>query len=429
MTPRAESVAAKRAIARAASAVLGALLVACGAGGPGGATGNSGTGTGTTGSTTSGTTGSTTGFATAAHGPLPDLVSQGGPTLSPLDVVTISYADVQLDLDGYVDALLASDWFSEVGTEYGIQAGAHLASYTVPSTAPTAISDPQIQSFLAGLIESNAVPAPTSTTVYALEYPPETTVAASSTRTICQQIIGYHGVEPTTGAIYAVIGNCPLSLDTSLGFPTTEACGQFYTSHELFESATDPTFASAPAYMFSTTPANVPYLATDNSELADLCITTPPVTVDAGLIATRIWSNAAAETGRDPCVPTPAGEIYYTVSAAVLGDAGAPGAPNVAFATSGLGTSQTFQFLLTGWSTGPMADWNFFTATTASFSASITVSDTDGGYTPINNGLTQTVTVTVPPGIGEGNYVGVGVYSQAAPPNSNLAALAVYVGE
>jgi hypothetical protein len=86
------------------------------------------------------------------------------------------------------------------------------------------------------------------------------------------------------------------------------------TTHELAEAATDPLFLTSPAYA-AVDDAHAFWMElTGGGEVGDLCeqdLVTPP---DVGYAVQRIWSNAAASAGHDPCVPAVA-PAYFNVAA------------------------------------------------------------------------------------------------------------------
>ena len=85
-------------------------------------------------------------------------------------------------------------------------------------------------------------------------------------------------------------------------------------SHELVESVTDPLARSNPAYTAIDRDHILWAIALNGAEVADLCENEQPVFArpdDIGYPVQRIWSNAGAKAGTGPCVPVPAGEIFF----------------------------------------------------------------------------------------------------------------------
>jgi hypothetical protein len=100
---------------------------------------------------------------------------------------------------------------------------------------------------------------------------------------------------------------------------------------------------------------------------------------DSGFFVPRIWSNAAANAGTDPCIPAPKGEPLYDVTATPT-----------KVQTVKPGESATF--VLTGWATEDIAPWKLEAVAWGY------------GFTPtaklekdtIANGETTKITITVP---------------------------------
>ena len=102
------------------------------------------------------------------------------------------------------------------------------------------------------------------------------------------------------------------------------------------------------------------------------------VTNESGHYAQRIWSNAAAAVGNDPCIPAVSKPPYFNTSAT----------PN-AVQHVAPGASATFE--LKGWSAAAVPAWQLSTAVEGSLAATMKLS-----ATTLNNGETSTLTVTVP---------------------------------
>ena len=109
-------------------------------------------------------------------------------------------------------------------------------------------------------------------------------------------------------------------------------------SHELLEAITDPFEVSAinaaPPGVFptgvgftGTDPANIAFEYVTSPELMDMCTLIPDGTghgafytpADFPYTMQRGWSNEAASHWKDPCLPAPAGEVYFN-SVPVLPD-------------------------------------------------------------------------------------------------------------
>jgi hypothetical protein len=123
---------------------------------------------------------------------------------------------------------------------------------------------------------------------------------------------GYHyeAKVGSTKVAYAVACNCP-------GFvtPTFTALQNVTStmSHELVEAATDPFYASTPAFGAVDDPHTIWNTGSFGGEVSDMCQSLASANLTpAGATYTiqRSWSNAAARAGTDPCVPAPS-EPYF----------------------------------------------------------------------------------------------------------------------
>ncbi len=414
--------------------LIGCFLVACGgtaaSGSTGQSTGTTASTTGVTGSTSSGTAGTTTGggaattgatsggastsssggattgggtggFVIAPHNPLPQVPDNGESVIAHPAAVLISYAGYPYDVAGYAESLLQSSWMSAVGLDYGVGLGTVAANTVLDGGAPAAITDAQITDLIAALIFDGGVPKPTSSTIYFATYP-QNTVITSSGSTSCQQFGGYHShflLDGGSTVVYAVLATCPGGQGS---IQTTQDLLQIDFSHELIEAATDP-IPAPPRTGFAIIDPYNPWTYS-YGEVADLCEVAPAyVDPDGGWQATRVWSNHAASVGAgSPCIPSPPGEIYYSVSV---------DPDTIAIVDAG-SQDQTITFQVTGWSTGPMDNWALYAMTNGygTFGPSVQL-DSSSYPIPMNNGITATMSVLIPGGTGAGNLAGIALYS------------------
>jgi hypothetical protein len=85
-------------------------------------------------------------------------------------------------------------------------------------------------------------------------------------------------------------------------------------SHELAEASTDPFPFSSPGFA-GADDDHVVWQFLAGAEVADMCEFLDDVKVTFPGVAhpfQRIWSNAQAKNGHEPCVPAPAGEIFFS---------------------------------------------------------------------------------------------------------------------
>ncbi len=362
------------------------------------------------------TSGGTGGFVTAPHNELPQFPNLGEPSIASPAVVTINYAGYPYDVEGYVNQLVGSDWLSTVGADYGVGLGQLLSSIVLDGGAsggPTTVTDAQIVSLLTTLVGDGSVPTPTQDTIYVVAYAQTTTVCVSSFCG-CGYFGGYHRSFLLTDGkrvVYCVIATCPTPGEN------TDQDVHNTISHELIEAATDEVFEAGYAIIDPQNPWSYAYGG--GPEVADVCQLAPPYQdPDGGLTATRVWSNTSARAGSSPpCVPSVAGETYYSVSVnpatTVVVDGGVP-------------YDQTVTFTLTGWSTASMPDWRVWLAATPSINPRL-----NGGPDPIsiNNGGVATLTVTIPAGTASGSFASIELdsYLNDASVYGNAAMAAVYV--
>jgi hypothetical protein len=133
----------------------------------------------------------------------------------------------------------------------------------------------------------------------------------------------------------------------------------FALSHEIAESATDPTGSSWTSTNWAASAWATAGEGAIGAETADMCEFQPDVVYTeprSGFEVTRIWSNAAAAAGHDPCSPLQPGEGPYFTADPMPPD-GTQAAP---FAyTSGVsippGGEATIPVVLR--SDGPVGEW------------------------------------------------------------------------
>jgi hypothetical protein len=251
---------------------------------------------------------------------LPTVInSGGGPVLSAPRVQAIYFSGHPFvdDIDGFLARLAASPYWPGVVAEYGVGGLTVLPSHVSSIAGPDSIVSTDIQALFARVMDADAAAlGPASPdTIYLMLFPATTTVVSSG-QALCQPTTasGYHteAVAGGTSVALVVIPFCT-------SFPGTKLSGVSALtptiSHELVESSTDPFPASAPAFLTTDERHAMWAEAVNGGEAADLCENESPnlaEVADIGLPVQRIWSNAAAAAGTGPCVPVPAGEIYFT---------------------------------------------------------------------------------------------------------------------
>ena len=317
-----------------------------------------------------------------AHEPMPVIPNQGGPTLSPLQLVTITFsADPNSAKDGdFGDFVVGSTWLKTVGADYGVQSATHVKKVVLPEAAGTTVKDTQIQALIASKIQDGTLPSGNQV-LYLIYYPPGTVVQsvfgdADTCVSVGNAAIGGYHWEGQNGAApfpYAVVPTCQ---NESL------ADIQASASHELMEAATDPFPSTKPAWVL-TDPTN-PWSALDG-EVADFCELL--TTTEGGYSLQQVWSNSAAKANdRDPCVPSPSTPFYNATAT--------PGTVQMVAA------GQSFTFEIKGWSSAPVAPWMISADAISSPLADGTSFDPKPmlDATTLQNGQSAHLTVTVPAG-------------------------------
>jgi len=348
-----------------------------------------------------------------AHG-LPIIPDHGGPVMAHPLLVSVTYAnDPQRafveQLDSY---LVTSPWLAQVGPEYGVGLGTHVA-VELPGSAPTTIDDVGIQALVESLVATGTAPDSDAglsaremrslvpidagpgawdgggdsgppvrmpQIIYMMFFPATTTLTVNGSPICDVSGGGYHGQTALSSHgqafAYGVITQCPNETQA-------EVVGA--TSHELIEASTDP---SQGDLAYSLRDPYIPW-SYFGGEVGDLCSFVQPQWSEGGFTGIqRVYSNAAAAAGGDPCLP--AASPYY----------GSDVTPRTA---QGVNPGSSVTYDVVGWSSAPVADWELsaelYINEPSTFVPTFSVS------TPtINSGTHATMTVNVPAGTAPGSY-------------------------
>jgi len=355
------------------------------------------------------------------HTPLPQLVYQGGQLLSAPNVVTVTFANDTLasQVRDFGASLTSSAWWNVVRPGYCAGAGGACVgdgprgSFAVlpgpPSSSYTDSDQGQastLQELLAGAFADGTLPTPEANNVFVIYFPvgegmtPTTTVTLDGlTSCIPGGFDGYHNFMAVNGqqVPYSVVMECPPMAPPIPTIPTIDLLQNttITTSHEVFESSSDPIPPTGFALALDLKDLN--NLGWDDIvgvEGADLCVDPfgleQDETSDGTYTVQRIWSNSRAAAGIDPCLPAPEGEAYFNASPRTS-----------SFYIVDVGASVTFE--VDAWSNGPIGDW---TLTPQDWSASTTMSylafsipgaeETQGGpQIQVHDGSRIEVTVTL----------------------------------
>jgi hypothetical protein len=282
----------------------------------------------------------------AAHPPMPQVISLGGPVMTSPKFVIITFAGDALapQIDAFADAVAASKtYWSGTTAEYGVGPVASVVHISLAETPAATLTDSDVQAWIAGeltgpdagTLEGGAPwPQPDGETVYMIYYPDGVSVTAAD-GTSCDQFYGYHedfALSGSTYVTYSVVARCP-------PFPMTSAIDSItaIASHELIEATTDPLVIDKPAYV-QPDDDHLAWALPSGGELGDMCATfgnvfyTPS---DVPFLVQRTWSNKSAAASHDPCQPD--GAVPYFNSAAVFTESVAVDSPTFGkFTTQGI---------------------------------------------------------------------------------------------
>lgn len=316
-------------------------------------------------------------FETAKHLAYPQIPTGGGPVYSSADIVTVSFVGDRRtpDLTSFVDWLGQSDWLSRTVGEYGVRGVVQRAHVDLPSSAPSSLTDVDVEALLAARLADGTIPSVPATSapfVYVLFFPDGTTVTRQNGRT-CQGNPGdgYHDTLNPSGAAYIVTPSC-----------NGTAGMESQTARLLVNTLTDPSPRNEPAYAL--TDDTNPWTAI-GVEVGDLCY--GRFTQEGAYELERVWSNKAAAGNGDPCVPALPGAIAFGMTAT----------PSF---LQEVHVGVPFEFTVTGWSLAPVPDWTLQALPWGGDFAITAALD----RTTMNNGTTAVLKVTIPFAVPSGTY-------------------------
>lgn len=334
----------------------------------------------------------------AAHNPLPQVDYNGGHILLAPKVVTITFEGDPLEsrLQQFGDVITTTPWWEAVSKEYCTNAGcigpgSSGGHVVLPASTTTSYTDsvmPNAASTVKDLIKANVAdgtfPAPEADTLYVVYFPAGVSVSLSapgqgtSQSCVSGGFGGYHqdlavvppGATQSVKVAYAIVPRCG----------NKEATTTVAASHEIVEAATDPATSGSPAWYMTSSP-----WAVLGGEVADLCVDVTggnDTYQESGFTVQRSWSNMAAAASHDPCVPTPASDVYF---------GSAPVADQLQMA---IGDTQTVE--VDGFSDGPMpADWSVSVVDFAHFQGTQSALTLSIDKSSMHNGSKGTLTVSL----------------------------------
>lgn len=249
----------------------------------------------------------------AAPGDMPSIVNDHGPTVaSPVfQAITFANYDLTADIDAFVAQVGSIPYWHGAVDEYGVGTATAAAPVHLAQTGPQQIDDAAIQAWLAAeLVSNDGFIAPTPGAIYMLFYPASTIVTFDSQES-CFTVGAYHNSTIVAGVnvVYAVVPECA-SEDKTVLQTTTGAA-----SHEMIEAVTDPLpLTPTPGYSGLDSRHVYDQVVLGGGEVADMCAQWPAsfyVPDGFPYMVQRVWSNAKAAAGLDPCQPELTGETYF----------------------------------------------------------------------------------------------------------------------
>jgi hypothetical protein len=252
-------------------------------------------------------------FTPAAPSALPLMPVKAGGHIEHVNLVTVTFSDSTDDADvsALGDSLVKSDWYAAVAQSDGLALGTHQHVQLRSASPGFRYGGDDVLA----LLKSGALPSHNDgNDVYMFFFTPAT---------------AYEGSEAGDGGWHATVMNGSVRVPFAIIKPSCAggAGRAFVAAHELIEATTDS--GGGDRFSFP------------QGEVGDLC--NGHYTSGTGVLLPTIWSNTAAATGGDPCVPA-LNAPFFDVSVSPAGPQTIPA-----------GGSLTFT--LTGWSTAPVGDW------------------------------------------------------------------------
>jgi hypothetical protein len=287
----------------------------------------------------------------APHPAPPQVVEGGGVVLAHPKIVPIFFSDydptLQSGATDFVTKLaMLQSYTTATLSEYGVLGLTAGTPIILAETAPvgtntTPYDDSSIQSWLTAKLTSNdpQFGPPDPSVVYTIFFPASTIISlgqdmSGQASLSCQEFGGYHSdIDIPANADDAGVGDAEAGATQSISYAVIPSCSNFNglngidmitaaASHEIAEASTDP-FPEEMVTGYSDVDQNhiVWDFVLGGGEIGDMCAQYPdaffkPTGFD--YYVQRIWSNAAALAGHDPCIPAD-GPVYFN-SAFVLPD-------------------------------------------------------------------------------------------------------------
>lgn len=311
-------------------------------------------------------------FQSAPHAPMPMVFPHTGTVLSDLQLVTLTYSDhdASAALAAFGDALVASDWYRTIASEYGMAGAQHVQQVSLgpaPERTEPALIEAQI---LALLTERPEVVHPTAVNnqVLYLLYVPRSVARSAA----LDGVSGYHEMLAWNGMQFPVA----VVFEDDAGLPSLTV----QASHQVINAVTNPYTPPKDGY-YADPPKTDPWCLL-RAEIADLCQGEEPL-IEHGYAFARVYSSGAANENRPPCIPAIPGDSWSDVTAEPSQiQTVAPGG--------------AIHFKLTGWSTQPLPDWEIQVQVADSSALTEDELRPQLSSETINNAVTATLTLHAP---------------------------------
>jgi hypothetical protein len=247
----------------------------------------------------------------------------------------------------------------------------------VPAAAPAHWDEVSLRAWFSDRFSDGTLAKPGANTLYVLFTPAGTSITYQGAAS-CAYFAGLHdqwtiaaaGSNPVT---FALVPRCSFEPGDEFLLATNAA------SHELIESATNPSGQAWYLDGQDGTPLEA-WQMLNGLEVSDLC-ENQSFDVVEGFVVQDSWSNAAVESGHNPCQPSDPSRPYFIAAANATIYHAAPGS--------------TVTVAATGWSNQPTSDWelgiNWGYLPPSDFDGHATLS-----RSTINHGIALSVTVNVP---------------------------------
>ena len=251
--------------------------------------------------------------------PTPPVAYNGGSILLNPSLVSVTFDNdtLRTQIESFDDSIGTTAYWDSVragfcdknnkcigpATGAAVKGHVHLSAATLLSSYTDSAGGgaSTIQSMIATNIQNGMFPTPTADTLYMIYFPSSATISLDGTPS-CMGFGAYHNSMKYNGTefAYAIMPRCT----SDFTYLTTAA------SHELAEAATDPYIGTDP---------NNPYTGYGSlqdawdvpagGEVGDRCFDLfgqgTDLFVQGSYTVQRIFNNAAASAGHDPCVPAP----------------------------------------------------------------------------------------------------------------------------